>query len=224
MNQFEVLLAKSWQAESPGQETPDYAKLVAHLQAVELAGASIIEVIGELILRQLDLLADEWLSRLSRALRVACLCHDLGKANEGFQEMVTGQRDPKQQPARHELLSALLLEDKTSPFRAWALEMLKEDDESEARRAELHRAIHAVNRKRTIGVELLEALIGQRLRRFEQRAGIFEFGDDAGLDHLAAGGIDRMGDIRVQFGAAFVIAERAVFFQPRPALIAVGGP
>lgn len=131
MNKFEVLLAKSWQAESPEQDAPDYAKLVAHLQAVELAGASIVEVVGELVLRQLELPADKWLSRLSRALKVACLCHDLGKANEGFQEMVMGKRHPTQQPARHELLSALMLEDKTSPFRSWALEMLKADDEDE---------------------------------------------------------------------------------------------
>jgi CRISPR-associated endonuclease/helicase Cas3 len=132
MSKFEVLLAKSWQAEMPEQETPDYARLVAHLQAVELAGASIVEVVGELILRQIDLSTDAWLSRLSRTLKVACLCHDLGKANEGFQEMVTGEREPTRQPARHELLSALLLEDKTKPFRAWALERLKENDEDEA--------------------------------------------------------------------------------------------
>lgn len=132
MKTFEVLLAKSWQAESVEEQAPDYARLVAHLQAVELAGSSIVEVVGELILEQLDLPPDEWLSRLSRALKVACLSHDLGKANEGFQEMVTGQRHPTQQPARHELLSALLLEDKTSPFRAWALEMLKVGEEDEA--------------------------------------------------------------------------------------------
>lgn len=132
MNEFEVLLAKSWQAESPEQDAPDYARLIAHLQAVELAGASIVEIAGELVLRQLELSANKWLSRLSRALKVACLCHDLGKANEGFQEMVTGKRHPTRQPARHELLSALLLEDKTSPFRAWALELLKEEDEDEA--------------------------------------------------------------------------------------------
>lgn len=132
MKNFEVLLAKSWQAQSLEQQAPDYARLVEHLQAVELAGSSIVEVVGELILKQLDLPSDEWFSRLSRALRVACLCHDLGKANEGFQEMVTGKRDTKQQPARHELLSALLLEDKTSPFRDWALELLKEGNEDEA--------------------------------------------------------------------------------------------
>lgn len=132
MKAFEVLLAKSWQAESLEQQAPDYARLVAHLRAVELAGSSIVGVVGKLILRQLDLPPDEWLSKLSRALKVACLCHDLGKANEGFQEMVTGQRHPTQQPARHELLSALLLEDKTSPFRAWALEMLKDGEGDEA--------------------------------------------------------------------------------------------
>lgn len=132
MSKFEALLAKSWQAETPEQTTPDYARLVAHLRAVELAGASIVEVIGKLILRQLDLSTDEWFSRLSRALQVACLCHDLGKANEGFQEMVIGEREPTQQPARHELLSALLLEDESKPFRAWALERLKENDEAEA--------------------------------------------------------------------------------------------
>jgi CRISPR-associated endonuclease/helicase Cas3 len=132
MKTFEMLLAKSWRAETPGQETPDYARLVAHLRAVELAGASIIEIAGELILRQLDLPTDEWLSRLSRALKVACLCHDLGKANEGFQEMVTEKRDPTRQPARHELLSALLLEDKAKPFRNWALQKLNDGDEDEA--------------------------------------------------------------------------------------------
>jgi CRISPR-associated endonuclease/helicase Cas3 len=129
---FETLLAKSWRAESLEQQAPDYARLVAHLKAVELAGSSIVDVVGNLILRQLDLPTDPWFSRLCRALRVACLCHDLGKANEGFQEMVSGAREPTRQPARHELLSALLLEDKTKPFRAWALGMLKEDDEAEA--------------------------------------------------------------------------------------------
>jgi CRISPR-associated endonuclease/helicase Cas3 len=127
-----MLLAKSWKAESPEQQVPDYARLVAHLKAVELAGSGIVDVVGKLILRQLDLSIDPWLSRLIRTLKIACLCHDLGKANEGFQEMVTKQREPSSQPARHELLGALLLEDKSKPFRAWALEKLKEEDDDEA--------------------------------------------------------------------------------------------
>lgn len=129
MSNYEVLLAKSWRAESSQQSVPDYARLISHLRAVELAGASIVKAVGELILQQLGLPGDCWLPKLTRAMKVACLCHDVGKANAGFQEMVTGRRDPTRQPARHELLSALLLEDKASPLRAWALKMLGEEGE-----------------------------------------------------------------------------------------------
>ena len=129
MNQFDVLLAKSWAATRPGERPPSYARLVPHLRAVERAGASIVETAGELILRQLDLPLEPWLSRLDRAVKVACLCHDLGKANEAFQFMVRRKLDPTRQPARHELLSALLLEDRESFIRAWALTLLTHDGE-----------------------------------------------------------------------------------------------
>lgn len=129
MSNYKVLLAKSWQAEWPQQSVPDYARLTSHLRAVELAGASIVNSVGELILQQLDLSADPWRSRLTRAMNVACLCHDIGKANDGFQEMVTGKRDPALQPARHELLSALMLEDKASPLRDWAVKRLSAEGE-----------------------------------------------------------------------------------------------
>jgi CRISPR-associated endonuclease/helicase Cas3 len=66
-------------------------------------------------------------------LPVACACHDIGKANEGFQQMVRGKLDPRLQPIRHELLSALLLEDRNSSVRKWALALLQQpEDESEA--------------------------------------------------------------------------------------------
>ncbi len=125
MTHFDVLLAKSWHANAPDEAPPSYARLVPHLRAVQKAGASIIEVAGELILQQLDLPVDPWLSRLERALRVACLCHDIGKANDAFQKMVTHKLDPTAQPARHELLSALLLADRESPIRHWAKSMLE---------------------------------------------------------------------------------------------------
>ena len=127
MSQLDVLLAKSWVSAQPDESPPSYARLVPHLRAVELAGASIVEVAGELILRQLDLPAHPWHSRLERAMKVACLCHDLGKANEAFQLMVRHKLDPSRQPARHELLGALLLEDKESFVRAWALKLLSND-------------------------------------------------------------------------------------------------
>ena len=131
MNSFEVLLAKSWRTDAPDGGVPSYAELIDHLRAVELAGASIVAAVGELILRQLDLDVDEWMHRLEKSLRVACLCHDVGKANEAFQEMVRGAREPRQQPARHELLGALLLVDRSSPLRAWAKEQLQAESDEE---------------------------------------------------------------------------------------------
>ena len=124
MISFDVLLAKSWSSQKPGESPPAYARLLPHLRAVERAGASIVETVGELILRNLDLRADPWLSRLERAVKVACLCHDIGKANEAFELMVRGRLNPTAQPARHELLSALLLQDKNSWVRAWAKALL----------------------------------------------------------------------------------------------------
>jgi hypothetical protein len=103
---FEVLLAKSSDEVSKGEPIPTYARLVPHLRAVEKAGEAIVEAIGPLILEQLDLPSEPWLSRLHRGLKVACLCHDIGKANVAFQRMVRGKLSPTQQPARHELLSA----------------------------------------------------------------------------------------------------------------------
>jgi CRISPR-associated endonuclease/helicase Cas3 len=125
--EYEFLLAKSYPGSISGVEPPAYARLLPHLRAVERAGESIVEVAGELILQQLNLPKDPWLSRLRRAVRVSSLCHDLGKANDGFQKMVRGQLDPTRQPVRHELLSALLLTDKNQAIREWALRMLSND-------------------------------------------------------------------------------------------------
>jgi CRISPR-associated endonuclease/helicase Cas3 len=125
---FDMLLAKSYPEVSKGERVPTYARLVPHLRAVERAGVSIVEAAGELILRHMGLDADPWLSRLERALRAACLCHDLGKANDGFQKMVRGRIPPTQQPVRHELLSALLLAQE-GPVREWTLSLLSDAGE-----------------------------------------------------------------------------------------------
>jgi CRISPR-associated endonuclease/helicase Cas3 len=138
---FDLLLAKSYS----GQDSPPtYARLLPHLRAVERAGESIVEIAGDLILQQLDLPQNPWLSRLQRAVRVACLCHDLGKANDGFQNMVRGNIDPTRQPARHELLSALLLTDKNNPIRDWAMKMLSTDDDAPATEMLINSVIGAV--------------------------------------------------------------------------------
>lgn len=114
-----ILLAKSWRKEEGIQDVPSYARLDEHLKAVEIAGRCIVDNVGHLILEHLRLAQGEWYQRLACALPIACLCHDIGKANSGFQEMVVGERDPTLQPMRHELLSSLLLENQASPLRAW---------------------------------------------------------------------------------------------------------
>jgi CRISPR-associated endonuclease/helicase Cas3 len=126
---FDYLLAKSYTGCSSGVEPPSYARLVPHLRFVEDAGSAIVDAVGKKILDQLDLHTDVWLFRLQRALAVACLCHDIGKANDGFQRMVRSEIAPIQQPARHELLSALLLADEESAVRGWALHLLRANEE-----------------------------------------------------------------------------------------------
>lgn len=125
MKTFNVLLAKSW-LPNDSDQIPPYAKLVPHISAVRYAGVSIVDVVGEIILQNLGLPKEPWLSRLYRSVEVGCLSHDIGKANEGFQLMVMGQLSPKQQPARHELLSALLLLENPS-IRKWALDLLSQN-------------------------------------------------------------------------------------------------
>lgn len=122
---FNHLLAKSYTGCSSDMEPPSYARLVPHLRFVEDAGRAIVGAVGKKVLDQLDLPTDIWLSRLQRALPVACLCHDIGKANDGFQRMVRSEVAPFQQPVRHELLSALLLADEGGEVRSWALNLLK---------------------------------------------------------------------------------------------------
>ena len=125
--QFETLLAKSFD-ESEGK-IPPYALLHTHLRYVKSAGETIFEKVGVRILPQIDLNDDTWLSRLQRGLSVACLCHDIGKANDGFQKMIQGKPNklsPKLQPIRHELLSALLLAEE-GEVRNWALNLLSEN-------------------------------------------------------------------------------------------------
>ncbi len=110
-----------------GERIPTYARLYPHLKLVEDAGKAIFEAVGEKVLQQANLGSEIWLGRLARALPVACLCHDIGKANDGFQQMVRGEIHPTVQPIRHELLSALLLAEISGELNCWALEKLSGD-------------------------------------------------------------------------------------------------
>ena len=125
--QFETLLAKSFD-ETDGS-IPTYALLHKHLDFVKSAGEAIFERVGEKILQQIGLNDEIWNSRLERGLSAACLFHDIGKANDGFQKMIQGKPtrlSPKQQPIRHELLSALLLAEE-GEVRDWALNLLSDN-------------------------------------------------------------------------------------------------
>lgn len=107
---YRNLLAKGWSPkESP--KPPSHARLLPHLRAVQAAGEAIIDSRGPLILNNLGLEREPWLSRLRLAVSLSGLLHDLGKANSYFQGMVRGKADhpPTAQPVRHELLSVLLL-------------------------------------------------------------------------------------------------------------------
>lgn len=122
----EMLLAKSCDELQINEPIPAYARLLVHLRLVEEAGKAIFETVGEKVLQQVGLDDEIWKPRLKRGLSVACLCHDIGKANDGFQKMVRGDISPKFQPIRHELLSVLLLAEE-GDTRTWALELLSEN-------------------------------------------------------------------------------------------------
>lgn len=124
---FEILLAKSCDEMKNGERIPTYARLYPHLKLVEDAGKAIFEAVGEKVLQQANLNSEIWTGRLARALPVACLCHDIGKANDGFQQMVRGEIHPTVQPIHHELLSALLLAEVSGELSCWALEKLGDD-------------------------------------------------------------------------------------------------
>lgn len=123
--EFETLLAKSFDESS--RKIPAFALLHTHLRFVQSAGETIFEMIGEKVLDQIGLNSEIWLSRLKRGLSAACLYHDIGKANDGFQKMIQGKPklSPKLQPIRHELLSALLLAEE-GEVRTWAVNNLSE--------------------------------------------------------------------------------------------------
>lgn len=84
--------------------------LVPHLKAVELAGELLSSTIGYKILESTGLQPSLWEKRLNVILPLSCLLHDLGKANNYFQEMISKTTNQKVlQPIRHEFLSVVLI-------------------------------------------------------------------------------------------------------------------
>jgi len=114
---FDCLLAKSWDRKTT-PEPPEHTKLATHLIAVKTAGEAIVESTGELILDNAGLNDSVWLERLKIALHVTTLLHDIGKANDAFQNIVHGNKSATIQPLRHELVAMILL-DEVELLRGW---------------------------------------------------------------------------------------------------------
>jgi CRISPR-associated endonuclease/helicase Cas3 len=111
--QFDRLLAKS----CPNlKQIPQAAVLCQHLTDVHNAAQAVLGATGNDQLRAVGLSPAAWSGRLRRVVLFAAALHDLGKANDHFQEAVRRQRS-QAQGLRHEWVSYWLLE--TTCLREW---------------------------------------------------------------------------------------------------------
>lgn len=103
------LWAKSWAATGP---PPGHALLPGHLWDVYESAAQLVSETGNAQLEALGLKPEVYGERLRRVVLLASALHDLGKANDHFQGMITGRRDTRVNPQglRHEWVSVLMME------------------------------------------------------------------------------------------------------------------
>lgn len=111
------LWAKSW--DDRNGEHPRSALLVEHLKDVLAAADRILQATGDDQLAAVGLPVEPYRERFRRIVRLAAALHDLGKANDHFQELIRGERDPRVNPQgiRHEWVTILLL----PQLRQWLL-------------------------------------------------------------------------------------------------------
>jgi CRISPR-associated endonuclease/helicase Cas3 len=98
MGNHKRLLAKSARRGIPGQS------IRVHTAAVIRTGERLVEATGKAQLGALGLDPASWLERFRREIKLAALLHDLGKANDHFQEMIQGETT-RRQGLRHEAVS-----------------------------------------------------------------------------------------------------------------------
>lgn len=107
-------------AKSPERTAPRHpVSLVEHIGAVYAAAQSIFDEIAPFLPVELDKGA------LKELVYTSAVLHDIGKANKAFQDMLRGELWPKQQPLRHEALSALVTAGattETADFSRWLAE------------------------------------------------------------------------------------------------------
>ena len=123
MTVFKRLLAKSSQTPNTprGAET-----LSGHTANVLAAARTLLDETAEAQLSAIDLPGAVWKERFCQAVLFAAFCHDLGKANDQFQNMVRQKRKQKQ-AIRHEALSLLILQE--TPLKEWLSATLEEPED-----------------------------------------------------------------------------------------------
>ena len=102
-------------AKSQEKKTGRSVTLAEHIGAVYTAAKCIFDEIAAFLPRELDR------SALKEIVYASAVLHDIGKANNAFQEMLRG-RLRKNQPLRHEVLSALVITgatEETKDFSDW---------------------------------------------------------------------------------------------------------
>lgn len=106
----ERLWAKSWNDfDGPA---PEYVFLPQHLADVHDAAVAVLDATETDQLTAFGLDPIGWGGRLRTAVRLAAVCHDLGKANDHFQGMILKRsgRIGKRQGLRHEWVSYWIME------------------------------------------------------------------------------------------------------------------
>jgi CRISPR-associated endonuclease/helicase Cas3 len=116
MKGFDHLLAKSRRADEPLHPS---LLLSGHLSDVYAAALRLLEATSNDQLFALGLDPAAYGERFRRIVLLAAAVHDLGKANDHFQEMIHGRRDIRVNPQglRHEWVTVLML----SQLREWLL-------------------------------------------------------------------------------------------------------
>ncbi|TWU26516.1 putative CRISPR-associated nuclease/helicase Cas3 [Novipirellula galeiformis] len=109
----ERLLAKSVE----GTDLYQHATLQQHLTDVFDSAIGIISASGHDQLSAFGLAPSQWQDRFRQTVLLAAAIHDLGKANNQFQQMIGG--NPQQQAVRHEWISVWLAEQPA--VKAWLL-------------------------------------------------------------------------------------------------------
>ncbi len=123
MTIFKRLLAKSSQT----PDTPRGAEtLSGHTANVMAAAQTLLDETADTQLSAVGLPGTMWKERFCQAVLFAALCHDLGKANDQFQNMVRQERKQKQ-AIRHEALSLLIIQE--TPLKEWLSATLEEPED-----------------------------------------------------------------------------------------------